>query len=170
MDWWVLLFWVLLGIPILVQYFYLLPKKTPIEKLWVGMPVWLRYVYMCMIVFSSLCGFYMVYYTLVELPKYDVWGYEYSSRSRWYVYLGLFLMLFFSNFWWSMFYLEKKVFVTSALVLVGIGSIMLMSQVWGSVLNSEKVVDRLALVSTFVLMVQMALMDGVVWNSFYWLK
>lgn len=170
MDYWVLLFWILLGIPILIQYFYLLPKKTPVDDLWVNMPVWLRYIYMGMIILSSLCGFYMVYYTLIELPKYDVWGYEYKSRSRWYVYLALFLILFFSNFWWSMFYLKKPKLVTSALVLVGIGSIMLMSQVWNSVLKSDLVVDKIALVSTFVLMLQMALMDGVLWNVFYWLK
>lgn len=173
MDIATLIIWLLLGIPVMIQYFYYLPRNyntVSKDELWAWTPKELRYTMMVSIGLSFLSGLYMLWYTIEELPKHDVYGYDFSTRSRYYVYLALFLMLFFSNFWWSMMYYKRKSLVTTALVMAGIGSILLMSQVWNSVLDSEKITDKLAIGASFVLMFQMTIMDAIVWNVFYNLK
>lgn len=168
-DYWTLLFWFLLGIPVMIQYFILLPLYTKsVDTLWVGFSGELKVLSMIGIVCAFLSGLYLLWYCCKELPNNDIYGYNYDTRGRYYVYLALFLILFSSNFWWSGWYFGKKELVTSFLVLAGIGSILLMSQIWNSVLNSPDPKDKVALVASFLLMFQMAIMDAIVWNVYYW--
>lgn len=170
-DYTPLYFFIFLGLPVIMQYIDILRnvKDNNFKKtMWGRSPKSFIGFSKIGILLALLSGFYMVYYTVDELPKYEIYGYDYETRGKYYVYLSLCVLLFSSNFWYiSMKYKWDRRITTASLIGTGIGSILLMSNIFSGHIENPDDKMKVAMVATSILTFQTVIMDACIWNYYH---
>jgi len=166
-----LFLFVFLGIPLLIQYWFMYMftgNKYNRDLYWGNMPMNVRTFSGFTITLAFLAGLYMVYYSVAEIPKKRVVHHEYEPNGKYILYLSICLLVFGANLWpISLFHNMPKYVTILSLVLTAIGAALLMDCVLNEHLEDLDTLRILAIVSTSILVFQTGIMDLLVWSFFF---
>ena len=171
-DYTSLFFFIFLGLPFVAQYFHLAGNKNIHNKAWAYSPSIFRKFSSLGITLAFISGLYMIYFTIDQLPEYKIFGYDYDTRGKYYVYLSLCLLLFSSNFWYlTMLYNLPSGYTILSLIGTATVAILLMANIFNAEKennsNEKNVKLNIGKAAAFFLMFQTLIMDLMIWGKYY---
>ncbi len=156
-DYFYIIISLLIGLPVIISY-AMLTKKQILGSL----PKQVLGFYGFMVLCSFIAGGYLIYYYTTVIPNNSIWGYDYSTRGKYYCYFA-FTLFQLSALVWPIglkFGMPKWVIILG-LSGTALGVLFMLSQV-AMIENSE-----IALAALCILLFQTLVMDLIIWGIFF---